>query len=329
MKQYVFSVAFLLAVVISPTAASGAVNFTIVSGSCPAGMTCILSLNATNNSHVGQCGYYGVSLCMSNANGATLRETTCNSGEVAFLRVFQPNDSHVATAESGAYGNISCISGTRAFEVAIRNVCHSTEVCALSVNSTSNSHVGSCGYYGYQICVRELTSVFTFVGRAFDALTGMVVGIGNLTAIVKETGDRAYGVIAGGSFTLDLNVSNFDPSARRYTVGVRINDTSGKSGAYQLVVGGGIPTTGNQQCSTNLWRFAGTATDIVGGERITSGTVTLSVREASFSNSTTFSGGTWEIYLNPCLISGELYTFDIRLTSGGSTGEMAIQQIAK
>lgn len=328
MKNYAFPLVLILSLVMIPAGANAA-TFTVVAGTCPAGMVCILSMNSTSNTHVAECGYYGLSLCMTNADSSAVRTGSCNSGEAAFLRLYQLNNSHAATVESGIYDNVVCLSGTRSFEVATRNVCHSTETCALSINASSNAHVGACGYYGNQICVRELSSVYTFVGRVFDSITGAILNLGNATAIVRETGDKGYGVITGGTFTLDLNVSSFDPTTRRYTVGVRVNDTSGKSGAYQLIVGSGPPPSTQQSCTTNLWHFNGTVSELSTAQDVTSGTVTISVRDTEYGNSTSFSSRVWDIYLRPCLVSGELYTFDIAISSGSAVGRTSIQQIAK
>lgn len=133
----------------APSLATPTISF--VSGDCTGGLTCVFSINSTENSHVGECGYYGTSVCV-NFTSATFRQNACTPGtETPLLSLFQRNDSHVGVFGISNYGNLSCVAPT--IGVTVKSSCGGGETCLISLNATNNSHVGDCDYYGLQLCL--------------------------------------------------------------------------------------------------------------------------------------------------------------------------------
>lgn len=132
-----------------PVLATPTISF--VSGSCTGGLTCVFSINSTENSHVGECGYFGTSVCV-NFTSATIRENACQAGtETGLLSLYHRNNTHVGAFGATSYQNHTCVAPT--IGVTVKGTCGSGETCLISLNSTNNSHVGDCNYYGLKLCL--------------------------------------------------------------------------------------------------------------------------------------------------------------------------------
>ncbi len=241
-------------------------NFTIVSGACPSGFTCVLSLNQTNNTHVGKCGYFGLSLC-TNVPSAAIRQNSCASGETAFIRLFQENNTHVGAVEVSNYGNISCLQAN--FNVITRASCNSpNEVCAVSINATNDSHVGQCGYYGNSVCtgfLRVIPPVITIQQPTNTTYVSTSVWA-NVT--LDETGNVTFRSLDGGAnVSLTNSSGNWNNlmsslSQGSHNVKFYANDSLGNMGSSGLVffavdtIGPTIPIqqpTNTTYASTSVW----------------------------------------------------------------------------
>jgi len=101
-------------------------------------------------------------------------------------------------------------------------------------------------------------------------------------------------------------------------------------GYIQLIAGGGKFLSAVQTCSIKTWQFSGTAVDTTGAP-ITSGNLTVSVEGElqTYTNSTIFTNGVLDINISPCLISGNLYTFNFKIASGDKVSSLSINQVAK
>ncbi|MBI4009931.1 MAG: hypothetical protein HY361_01925 [Candidatus Aenigmarchaeota archaeon] len=183
-------------------------------------------------------------------------------------------------------------------------------------------------YLSFLIAVvyAQSTGTFVITGKVLDSTTGNPIASGNVTAIVKENGNRNTSEIVAGSYSVNLTSNLTD---KKISIGIITNSTDGKIGYSSLVANLGGQATQDQKCSARRWRFNGTAVDSKSGTVISSGTVSISAKETDESNSTTFSNGAWDIYFSPCLISGDINTFQIKILDGSKVGEMFLRLVAK
>ncbi len=168
---------------------------------------------------------------------------------------------------------------------------------------------------------------YVIEGSPLDYFTGLSIDSGTVTAIVKETGEKTSISFTGGSYSFCL-FTKVNLKRLSATVGVIINTTDSKVGWNSIVVGGGPLAEQTQQCSVRQLRFAGKAITTSGA--IGQGAVSVRVdTEAGFStNSTSFTNGSWEIRVSPCLMSGGLYTFNFAISGEGRTSFLNIRQVA-
>jgi hypothetical protein len=164
-------------------------------------------------------------------------------------------------------------------------------------------------------------------GNAYYVDTGQPISSGTITYIIKETGDTDYVSFTNGYF--ELYCAFADVPASRITVGIIVNSSDNKLGYVQLVTGGGPFKAQTQECSTKQWYFNGTAADISTGMYISQGNVSVSVMGTTYTNTTFFSNGKWSIQLSPCLISGQLYTFQIAISGENKLSVAFVNQVAK
>jgi len=188
-------------------------------------------------------------------------------------------------------------------------------------NGDANYTVSSQTYYA----IVGVTCVLK--GFVFYADTGNPIPSGTVTYIVKETGETDYVSFTNGYFELPCTLSQVPNN--RLTVALIVNSTDNKLGYVQLVIGGGPPLTQSQSCSTKQWHFNGTAVDVGTGSYITQGNITVSVIGTRYSNTTYFSTGAWDITISPCLVSGDLYTFQFAIASGNRASITFLNEVAK
>jgi hypothetical protein len=170
--------------------------------------------------------------------------------------------------------------------------------------------------------------VYTIKGYTLDFMSGLPISSGNVTTIVKETGERSTNAFANGYWTVNLK-SLQDYSQNRFTVGIYTSSADKKTGYRYIRLGHGSWVPQTQECSRKLWHFKGRAIDSETGQLINSGRITVSVRGTNEVNSTNFSNGIWEIDFSSCLISGELYTFQFNIIGDNKKGYMFLKQVAK
>jgi hypothetical protein len=164
-------------------------------------------------------------------------------------------------------------------------------------------------------------------GNAFYVDTGNQIASGTVTYIIKETGDTDYVSFTNGYFELPCAFP--DVPGKRVTVGIIVNSSDNKLGYVQLVAGGGSSTAQTQECSTKQWYFNGTATDASTGKQISQGNVSVSVMGTRYINTTYFLNGAWSINLSPCLISGQVYTFQFAISGENKLSVAFVNQVAK
>jgi hypothetical protein len=164
-------------------------------------------------------------------------------------------------------------------------------------------------------------------GNAFYVDTGNQIASGTVTYIIKETGDTDFVSFTNGYFELPCTFPNVP--GKRVTVGIIVSSSDNKLGYVQLIAGGGSSTAQTQECSTKQWYFNGTAADIATGRQISQGNVSVSVMGTRYINTTYFSNGVWSINLSPCLISGQVYTFQFAISGENKLSVTFVNQVAK
>jgi hypothetical protein len=236
------------------------------------------------------------------------------------------SNSHLEIYGSLNYQNQICVQ--EEIICNLKSACGYGEACVASFYSNLNSHAADCSYYSNKLCCRSLKP-YEIIGMAFYYDTGLPIESGKITGIIKETGETSNATIANGQFNLKFNTTA-DPNVNKFTLGLIVNASGTSMGYTQIIVGSGSFVTSVTTCSIKQWHFSGRAVDD-SGLPLSSGNVQLSVQGETqiYTNSTSFSNGLWDVYISPCLIAGNIYTFQITVTSGGETSNSFIMQLAK
>ncbi len=174
---------------------------------------------------------------------------------------------------------------------------------------------------------------YTIRGIALDYSTGATIASGNVTLTIKENGVQNTSIIKDGIWIANVSTTA-DYNANRLTFGILFNNTDGKNGYSELTVGSGPFVAQTATCSNRPLTFSGYAIDFSTGTTQNSGTISVSIEDAPFSNttsnSTSLTNGYFSLFIYPCLISGETYTFRLSTFSAGSiTSNMFLRTVAK
>lgn len=302
-----------------------ALSCSVRSGSCGAAEVCLFSLYKPVNSHIADCSTYNYKLCCD-FQSSIMKQSTCDPSETGIVSLSKISNSHVEI-----YGNFRYINNVCVGEVLICNLqasCGPSEACVASFFRDLNSHAAECSYYANKLCCRS-SLPYLAKGVVLDYETGLPVSGGVVTGIIKETGETSHSSIStDGSFILRFNTT-VDTNKNKFTLSLVINSSDNKMGYAELVAGGGPFTASMQSCSIKLWHFTGRAIDPDTGNYVSSGTVTISVLGTTYTNSTSFSNGIWDIYISPCLVPGESYTFKFIVSYGDKSSSSFVEQIAK
>lgn len=153
---FLFLFAFSFLFVVDNSEAAPSCSFR---SSCNAGEVCIFSVFQENNSHVGNCSYYGTQACCNETTTVTIRSGSCNANEGVVFSTFQENNSHVG--HNDYYDTKVCARfASNPVVVNVRSSCLSGEACLASKFQDNNTHVGTCTYYSdNRLCLRELLNV--------------------------------------------------------------------------------------------------------------------------------------------------------------------------
>lgn len=307
---------------------------------CLSYQTCMGSLYNYTNSHFGECGYYSNQICCGTdsippqISNYSINVTKILPGAGVKFVVNVTDDFEVSTVLATIeYPNGTMVNFTMSklsgdlYHLEINDT-YSNGIHywrKTYANDTSNNW--NVTYPGLKFIVLGLTYKIEGIAQNFN--TGEIIQSGTAIAIIKETGDRNTGNIDNGRYSIDL-WTYLNSSKTKFTVGIVLNSSEGVTGWNSIIVGNGPFAPKTQKCSTRKWRFGGLAMDLITGNLIEKGTVTVRVSTEieSFSNSSSFVNGEWEVFIYPCLISGELYTFKITITSGGRSSVYFINQVA-
>lgn len=392
---------------------------TVRLGSCGVNEACLISLNGTDNSHVGSCGYYGYSLCVgppdtapptvavqspSNSSYSTASvwaNITVSEVASSVMRSLDGGSNVTMTNSSGGWNSqltglsegphrvtfyvndtsnnfaapqtvfftvdsspviISVASPTNATYsdgeiTAVLQLNKAVSACYSNLDgggnvTMTNSSGGwnsqlSAGYIGSHNVVfycddnsgrSNVTSPVFFTvtgdtivitGSSLYSSTGTRISSGTITGTILETGDSNSTSVGGQDWSLAISsLRSLDDSVSN--VGLRVTDSSGKSGYYAVRVGSGEVSPASDECSANTFRFTGTVANAFTGSSSGSGTVGIDVEGTAYTNSTSYSNGLWDVGVSGCLVTGRVYTFNVKLRGDdGSSGLVNIRQVAK
>ena len=176
------------------------------------------------------------------------------------------------------------------------------------------------GFSGFVIG-DSLYNTVTARGTALNYYTGEGI-TGNITAIPLENPENKYTTeVVNGEWSMTFGMAE---NVEHLTFVVEDKEMKG----YNEIK---LPTpyTAKLNCSTQNISVEGYTVDVEGSS-ITSGNVIISVPDTDYTNTKTFSGGTWSIDFHPCLISGQVYTLQIMISDNtGKRGEISQKYPAK
>lgn len=135
---------FFLAFLITLSIASAQISCVLRDGTCTAEEICVLSLNDTNNSHAANCTIFSYKVCCDYLNYSLIKvePERCNATEGGVVSIFNEAGSHAEVYGLWNYDYHVCVSPP--LSCSLKAACDSEEVCLISMNQNTNSHVGNC-----------------------------------------------------------------------------------------------------------------------------------------------------------------------------------------
>ena len=171
-------------------------------GGCAQGEQCIFSTYKDNDTHVGNCSTYTNRTCCSDTylTGARVKSGTCGMGENGTISMFDWTDAHAENYNitGGNYisNYTSCVAAPWFCTLRSGTSCSVGEECVISMNSSTDSHVGKCGYYNFQLCCRVENQPPKWSDQGQNA---SMIDIGDavkLSAYWTDNGNISYAVLS-------------------------------------------------------------------------------------------------------------------------------------
>jgi hypothetical protein len=175
---------------------------------------------------------------------------------------------------------------------------------------------------------------------ALDYYTGERID-GTITAIPLENPqNKTTANITNGEWSFGFNTNKYTTEVRNGEWNMSFDimtedvehlvfvvESGDKKGYNELKLP--TPSAAKLNCTTQNTSLSGYSVDTT-GKPITSGNVRVSILDTDYTNTTTFSSGTWGIDLYPCLVSGQVYTIQILISDNtGKRGEILQKYPAK
>jgi hypothetical protein len=159
-------------------------------------------------------------------------------------------------------------------------------------------------------------------GTALYYYTGQRVS-GNITAVPLENPENKYTTtVTNGEWTMGFDMLSEGVEHLMFVV-----ESVEKKEYNQMKLP--TPSSAKLNCTTQNISLSGYSVNVA-GKPISSGNIRVSVLGTDYTNTTTFSGGTWSIDFHPCLISGQVYTLQILVSDNtGKRGEILQKYPAK
>jgi hypothetical protein len=157
---------------------------------------------------------------------------------------------------------------------------------------------------------------YTVQGYTLDLTGSPVDGIAKGTVV--ESGVSFATQIVNGLWTLNF----FVEENREFGFGISLNDTQRRIGHVHMEKWGGEPLTPTALCANQTWRLKG---HILYPLREFTGEIRALTDGQT--NSSTFTLGLFDFQFTPCLISGRLYTLEVRAVSRRWEGWLGMRVI--
>lgn len=151
-------------------------------------------------------------------------------------------------------------------------------------------------------------------GISLDYYNGEMVD-GNVTIIpVENPQNKTTKSFTDGEWSVDFDMITEDVEYVTF-----ITNANGKIGYTQVRLGSNPRK--KLQCSVQNISLSGYSAYVDTGNSVTSGSVTISILDTDYTDTTSFSGE-WSIDFHPCLISGKIYILQILVSDyNGNKGE--------
>ncbi|MEM5869862.1 MAG: hypothetical protein QXR09_01700 [Candidatus Aenigmatarchaeota archaeon] len=279
----------------------------------------ILSLAKNGNAHAADYNFdYQYKLCCSNAVYSSIK-TKCEGEETEVISLYKLNNSHVAKKDHAQYK--LCVKFTSYMNCILNSTCNVGE-CLGSLAKETNSHIGPCNYYPYQICCGNLTVTVEAGGPYVKYTTAPTVLIAGEVKFAGEPASfanvtiRIYEgsvlklireLIASSDGKYFVAIPNFDYGG--YLVNVSANYSF--ASAYNIDTFKVIGKLSG--CVPKMVSLSGKAQDFLTGEIIPSGTVKIYIKENGDEFTTNFSEGRWSVAFTTCLIPDERHVAIVQI----------------
>lgn len=326
MNNFLFIVVFLLffpAIVLATCSLKGGCNQDEVP---------ILSLAKNGNAHAADYNFdYQYKICCSNAIYSSIK-ANCEDEETEVINLYKLNNSHASKKGYAPYK--LCVKFTSYMNCILNTTCN-VGICIASLAKETNSHLGPCKFYPYQICCGNLTVTVEAGGPYIkDIATPIVliageVNFGGQPAANANVSIKIYEgsnliaskeVIASSDGKYFATFTNFDLGT--YFVNVSANysyATAWDTDTFKVI-------SKLKGCVAKTVSLSGIAQDYLTGQTISSGTVKIYIKENGDEFSTSFTGGKWSIAFTSCLFPDQRHTAIIQIIDS-STGRTSWSEI--
>ncbi|MEM5766025.1 MAG: hypothetical protein QW423_00025 [Candidatus Aenigmatarchaeota archaeon] len=326
MRNFLFMVTFFL-FFSTIVLASCTVNY----GGCPTDKYAIFSLAKENNAHAADYNYYSYKVCCPSVQ-TSLIKTSCESYETEVIDFYKLNNTHAAKKGFASYK--LCVKFDYPMSCIINSTCNAG-LCVASLLQETNSHLGPCGFYPYQICCGNMTVTIEAGGpyvKHIEAPTIIVVGevrlvgepTSNANVSIKIYKDSSLvaskDVVASSDGKYFATFPNFDFGA--YVVNVTANYSYAT--AYSIDTFSVIGKLSG--CVAKTVSLSGTAQDYFTGEIVPSGTVKIYIVENGDEFTTSFTEGKWAVTFTSCLFPDISHKAIVQIIDS-STGRISWSEI--
>lgn len=269
---------------------------------------------------------YDYKICCRDTENETTLETGCSGIYETLLKLSNETNAHVEEKTQSNYNFPVCLNVSTTIYCNYATSCFGYDTCVASISGVTNAHVADCvtNPYSIKICC-GFTKRGNVSGIVLDFYTGERIN-GTITIIpVEDPEHTMIAEVVNGQWTIDFNMDVGEVEHLTFIV----ND-SDSLGYTQLKLVNPNPAQ-TPSCTQQNISLKGYGIDVNTGQVLTDITLRITILETHYTTTSTISGPIGSIELNPCLVSGKLYTLEITVidSSGNQRGKYYITYSAK
>ncbi|MBI5698658.1 MAG: hypothetical protein HZC29_09330 [Thaumarchaeota archaeon] len=271
----------------------------------------------------------GAQLTTLQLNGTSADKVYLNL-QIAELKAysnFSQTTTNIYTNYTGSLASIASGTGTVLNYTNISNLVAGNYT--VLANTSSNENYSASSSVSYIMTAKTLELNITVEAGGPYASGATVLVIGNTTDVTGVPVQlnvlvevRKDGVVQTSSTQLSNNDGKYSAQFTDLSTGTYIANVSYGSTMRNDTFSINSTVT---VCAQQTLRISGVARDFVTGSAITSGTVTLTIKETEDTKTVNIINGYWSASFNTCLDSGTRYTVGIT-TRDSSTGKTSYSQ---